>query len=200
MKHLRLLFLFVALLAAPLFADTPANDAVVKAQAALDAAKAVANPAPTLAPVISKGDEVLGFILKKAETYSDALEVGIGKAVDFAKEESPVLIGQWLKWRAYQAIWNIAFPALVAIVLSTVAILSVRTLRPKIKAYEESTDSYDDDPSVCRAFMWFGAVMMTVIPWFSTIVATYHNVPTLIQIHVAPHVYLVEEAMKLVHR
>jgi hypothetical protein len=181
-------FLILAVISfSPLFAENAPANATTSAPVAQVATM----------PPQSKSDAVLDFILKKAEKYSGTLEEGIAQAVDFAKEQAPLAVKEWLTWRTYEAIWNIAFPFLVLAILGTCGHFCGKRM---LKAIADS-DMYRETKEVTTTFTWIIVRILPIgIPAIFTLVALCNNIPTIIQIQVAPRVYLIEEAMKLVHK
>lgn len=110
-----------------------------------------------------------------SEIYS-ASKVGIVKAVDFAQEQSPLVVREFLAWRFSQAIIYLVAGVVV------LALLGALVKKCLSKEWVEESDGI----SVVGVIFGIGIFVLVlgkcIIP----------NVETIVQIKVAPRVYVIE--------
>jgi type III secretion system FlhB-like substrate exporter len=119
-----------------------------------------------------------------SEMYATS-KVGLAKAVDFAMEQAPIVVQEFLSWKMGEAIFNVILYTIAAIVLFCVA----RFLLKKIKNTE--IDYPEEIVPVALGFM-FSVVMFCLV----TFLHIKPNIETIIQIKLAPRVYILEYVTK----
>ena len=148
-------------------------------------AKQAAAPAPT---EVNYKDAFLSLVLRKAEKYSDKAEVAIGKAVDIASEEAPILLKEYIGWKLAASISYIVLPFLFAVFFWI--LLAV--------CKGKAEWSRDDSPANASAFFvcasWVGGIVSSI----AFIVATIVNTATILQLIITPRVYIIEQAIELI--
>lgn len=120
--------------------------------------------------------EIKTELLKHADELLQYLQVGMKDGVDFAKQQVPLIIQEYLKWGMAEAILYMFVCLLISVVLFTYA---TKRKRPW---------NGDRDPS---PYLAVTAGLIAFIPFFV-------NAFTLVQIWIAPRVYLIEQFTKLV--
>lgn len=128
-------------------------------------------------------DAFMKFLLSKAEKYSDKAESAVSKAVDIAMEEAPALAKEFLAWRAWKH--GLYFAAINLLLISGI-FLTYKGVK-SIQADEEVAPALIV-PGVCLSL--FGITFFAV--------EGMSNLLSLVQIHVAPRIYLIEQAVNLV--
>jgi len=123
-------------------------------------------------------DDVIAFIVGRAERYADKAEEVAGKAVDFAKKEVPQVINEYLRWKMVDHIFSIAYPMFFLIVSFTTICL-----------FYKKADT--DNPNFHLAVTIAGCVG-TLIFSIHTLLSLFYDLPVILQIWLAPRVYLLE--------
>jgi hypothetical protein len=121
------------------------------------------------------------------KTLIDLVEktkAGVEKGVDFAMQEAPKFIEELLKWKFYES--------LLAVVAAVLAFAILTTLY--IVVYRKMKDADEESRIITRVLstLIFLAVSCAVI--FPT---AFRNTKTMVEIKVAPRVYLVDYAASL---
>lgn len=126
--------------------------------------------------------DFLRFALAKAEKYSGKVEDAIGKGVDLAVQEAPETARQWITWRAWYHGLRFSIPFLLLFVCGI--------------SFAVSLKRSDFDNGNVWSFI---TVFSGVIGGFSLLAAIFNfdNLFSLIQIWVAPRIYMIEELIKL---
>ena len=119
-----------------------------------------------------------------SEMYATS-KVGLAKAVDFAVEQAPIVVQEFLSWKMGEAIFNVALYTIAAIVLFCVA----RFLFKKIK---DTDINYPEEIFPLGLGVTFSAVMFCLI----TFLHIKPNIETIIKIKLAPRVYILEYVTK----
>jgi hypothetical protein len=119
-----------------------------------------------------------------SEMYATS-KVGLAKAVDFAVEQAPIVVQEFLSWKMGEAIFNVALYTIAAIVLFCIA----RFLFKKIK---DINIDYPEEIVPLGLGLMFSAAMFCII----TIVHIKPNIETIIKIKLAPRVYILEYVTK----
>jgi len=119
-----------------------------------------------------------------SEMYATS-KVGLAKAVDFAVEQAPIVVQEFLSWKMGEAIFNVALYTIAAIVLFCVA----RFLFKKIK---DTDIDYPEEIVPLGLGLMFSAVMFCLI----TFLHIKPNIETIIKIKLAPRVYILEYVTK----
>lgn len=119
-------------------------------------------------------DALLTFILDKAKSYSGTLEQNITKAVDFAKEEAPIVVKEFLIWKS----WESAIKGFIIPFIWVASLILAYLVRNKM-----------DVLSIMLPIIATTVTFVTAPLWIS-------NIMGFIQIQVAPRIYLIEYAMK----
>lgn len=127
-------------------------------------------------------NSVLVDILKGAKDASSeiygASKTGIVKAVDFAQEQAPLVVQEFLQWKFAQSV-----------IYVIIALISIGVLA-WIFAQSRKWASENNDGS--EVFAWFGmfiSLVVSVVVVFSVLVP---NVEQMVKVKVAPRVYLIE--------
>jgi len=119
-----------------------------------------------------------------SEMYATS-KVGLAKAVDFAVEQAPIVVQEFLSWKMGEAIFNVILYTIATIILFCIA----RFLFKKIK--NTKIDYPEEIVPISLAFM-FSAVMLCLI----TFLHIKPNIETIIKIKLAPRVYILEYVTK----
>jgi hypothetical protein len=120
-----------------------------------------------------------------SEMYTTS-KVGLSKAVDFAIEQAPLVVQEFLSWKMGEAIFNVVLYTIVTIVLFCV----VRFLFKKIR----STDMSRNLEEV--VLFAFGFMFSLVVFCFIVFLQLKPNIETIIKIKLAPRVYIIEYVTK----
>jgi hypothetical protein len=120
-----------------------------------------------------------------SEMYATS-KVGLAKAVDFAIEQAPLVVQEFLSWKMGEAIFNVVLYTIVTIVLLCV----VRFLFKKIR----STDMNNCPEEIVPIALSF--VFSLVVFCFITFSQLKPNIETIIKIKLAPRVYILEYVTK----
>jgi type III secretion system FlhB-like substrate exporter len=119
-----------------------------------------------------------------SEMYATS-KVGLAKAVDFAVEQAPIVVQEFLSWKMGEAIFNVVLYTIATIILFCIA----RFLFKKIK----NTDiNYPEEIVPLGLGLMFSAVMFCLI----TFLHIKPNIETIIKIKLAPRVYILEYVTK----
>jgi hypothetical protein len=119
-----------------------------------------------------------------SEMYATS-KVGLAKAVDFAVEQAPIVVQEFLSWKMGEAIFNVALYTIAAIVLFCIT----RFFFKKIK---DTNINYPEEiVPLGLGFLFCSAVFCLII---------FHqlkpNIETIIKIKLAPRVYILEYVTK----
>jgi type III secretion system FlhB-like substrate exporter len=120
-----------------------------------------------------------------SEMYATS-KVGLAKAVDFAIEQAPLVVQEFLSWKMGEAIFNVVLYTIATIVLFCV----VRFLFKKIR----STDMNRNLEEVI--LFAFGFMFSLVVFCFIVFLQLKPNIETIIKIKLAPRVYILEYVTK----
>jgi hypothetical protein len=162
-------------------------------------------------PKVDYKDAFLGLVLQKAEKYSATMENGLGKAVDMAQtavskavdlaaEEAPILMREFLMWRFIQNLLHFIVP-FVLFLISIIVFL---------KNFPKWIDSFRDDKAGKRSNEWREVDAQQVKNGLAGLVSGVCSLVTImfvfssfsyllvaLQIHIAPRVYIIEQAIQL---
>ena len=129
-------------------------------------------------------DVLKGVKDASSEMYATS-KVGLAKAVDFAVEQAPIVVQEFLSWKMGEAIFNVVLYTIATIILFCIA----RFLFKKIK----NTDiNYPEEIVPLGLGLMFSAVMFCLI----TFLHIKPNIETIIKIKLAPRVYILEYVTK----
>ena len=137
-------------------------------------------------PVIDK--EMAGEMLEavKSGGILEMAKSGIAKGAAFAGEHGPILIHEILSFNLYKY----AFLSLVDfLIVSALAFLMYLLFRVAYRAF--SSDSFDDEDSICSAFATAGLIICSLFA-ITALFSFIDKIMTLIQILVAPRLFLLE--------
>lgn len=147
------------------------------------------SPAETQKPEVKQEvkipvkERALAFILEKAETYSGKIETAVGKAVDYAYTEVPLIIQEFLRWRMARSITYV-------VIYGVLTFLVIR-FPIKWKWFTEDLADETGGASVAGAvFSCIGSLIFFCL--------TISHFLTVIQIWIAPRVYLIEQVTNLI--
>lgn len=130
----------------------------------------------TKKPTDSK-DQVISFILQKAEKYSEKGEQALGKAVDFVMAETPIVVQEFLMWRFWENAIKFGIAMLFVFGFTALGIFIV------VKIYE----------ALPFAMFLFGMAC-------GIFLLNLNSGLDALKIKVAPRVYLIEEAANFIKR
>ena len=119
-----------------------------------------------------------------AEMYATS-KVGLAKAVDFAVEQAPIVVQEFLSWKMGEAIFNVVLYTIATIILFCIA----RFLFKKIK---DTFINYPEEIVPLSLGLMFSAAMFCLI----TFLHIKPNIETIIKIKLAPRVYILEYVTK----
>ena len=119
-----------------------------------------------------------------SEMYATS-KVGLAKAVDFAIEQAPLVVQEFLSWKMGEAIFNVVLYTIVTIVLFCIA----RFLFKKIK---DTNINYPEEIIPLGLGLGFSAAIFCII----TFSQLKPNIETIIKIKLAPRVYILEYVTK----
>ena len=120
------------------------------------------------------------------ETGSELYAVGkagVAQAVDFALQQAPLVVQEFLSWKMGEAIFNCIFFSIAIIILLSIIVWA----KKKIKKLH----SYDDDIVFYSMIITF-CIVFTV----GLTIPIKNNIETIIKIKLAPRVYIIEYVTK----
>jgi len=117
-----------------------------------------------------------------SELYA-AGKAGVAQAVDFALQQAPLVVQEFLSWKMGEAIFNCIFFSIAVIILLSIIVWA----KKKIKKLHSN-----DDDIVSYSMIIFFCIVFTVL---STI-PIKNNIETIIKIKLAPRVYIIEYVTK----
>lgn len=120
-----------------------------------------------------------------SEVYATS-KVGLAKAVDFAVEQAPIVVQEFLSWKMGEAIFNVVAYSIAVIFLFCV----IRFLFKKIRSTDMNNCPEEILP-IALCFMFSLVVFCGVI--FTQLKP---NIETIIKIKLAPRVYILEYVTK----
>jgi len=130
-------------------------------------------------------DVLKGVKDASSEMYATS-KVGLAKAVDFAVEQAPIVVQEFLSWKMGEAIFNVIAYTIAAIVLFSV----LRFLLKKIKEADMNSSPEEIVP-IGLGFLFCSVVFCLII--FTQLKP---NIETIIKIKLAPRVYILEYVTK----
>ena len=110
-------------------------------------------------------------------------KAGVAQAVDFALQQAPLVVQEFLSWKMGEAIFNCIFFSIVVIILLSIIVWA----KKKIKKLH----SYDDDIVFYSMIITF-CIVFTV----GSTIPIKNNIETIIKIKLAPRVYIIEYVTK----
>lgn len=113
-----------------------------------------------------------------SELYA-AGKAGVAQAVDFALQQTPLVVQEFLSWKMGDAIFNCIFYSIGVIILLGLIIWLKKKLE-KLESYEPEVVIYSLTIVFC-----IGLAVASTIPIKS-------NIETIIKIKLAPRVYIIE--------
>jgi hypothetical protein len=117
-----------------------------------------------------------------SEMYATS-KVGLAKAVDFAMEQAPIVVQEFISWKMGDAIFNCIFYSIGVIILLG-AIIWLKKKLEKLESYEPEVVIYSLTLVLC-----IGLAVASMIP-------IKDNIETIIKIKLAPRVYILEYVTK----
>ena len=160
-------------------------------------AEDVKNPTPEkpVAALVEKSkidykDALMSFVMKKAEKYSEAGEVTVEKGVDLAMKEAPILVEEYIKWRAFYHAMRFLIP--LSIALGWIYFMMKFIKLANTKGWE---NEYRNEPS---GYGCLGGVSIFIqlVLFIVTLCHTDHLF-LFVQTMIAPRVYILEQAIQL---
>lgn len=131
-------------------------------------------------------DMLKGVKTASGEIY-DASRTGITKAVDFAMEQAPLVVQEFLKWKMAEAIISLIFWVIVGIGIY----LSYRVCKKQIKLNNLDEFSYII-PGIAAFFYCFLLLIGSSGGGRHGDFGPVANIKTIVKVNVAPRVYLIE--------
>lgn len=132
-------------------------------------------------------DELLRFILDKAKLYSGKVEDTLGKGIDLAEKEAPETVRQYLVWGMWKNALMFAFPLVSFVVFSILCVIGMNKSKGKWQ-----------NPgivNICTIVCGFLAVI-----FFSFTLINIDCLFNIVQIHLAPRIYILEQLRDLLHK
>jgi len=117
-----------------------------------------------------------------SELYA-AGKTGVAQAVDFALQQTPLVVQEFLSWKMGDAIFNCIFYSIGVIILLG-AIIWLKKKLEKLEPYEPEVVIYSLTIVFC-----IGLAVASMIP-------IKDNIETIIKIKLAPRVYILEYVTK----
>lgn len=128
-------------------------------------------------------NDILIDILKGAKDAGSELytagKVGITHAVDFAIQQAPTVVQEFLSWKMGDAIFNCIFYSIAVIILLSIFIQVMK----KVKVLK-----FHDDIIIVYSFILVFCIGFAV----ASTITIKSNVETIIKIKLAPRVYIIE--------
>jgi hypothetical protein len=194
MNRLLSTLLFAGLLASG-FATEPTDKPVVSPEAPVEVATQTVAPdsvAAAKAKIAHTGADALSWMADRAKAYTGKLEEGLSVAVDKAMVEIPKTLQEYLAWKAaYHAIFGLSGPIIAIIFMIIMGV-----------AYRQADWSDGDMAAVITIA---SGVMIVICLWAFIIggasresMSGLEHTTKLVQIKVAPRIYLIEELGKLI--
>lgn len=113
-----------------------------------------------------------------SEIYS-AGKAGLIQAVDFAMQQAPLVVQEFLSWKMGQAVFNCIFYGIGAAILLSVIIWAKKKMK--------EAGSYDD---IIVAYTLI--FMFSIAALISLMFPIKENIDTIIKIKLAPRVYIID--------
>ncbi len=154
-----------------------------------------ATPPPVAPPAAkaSYSDAFLGFALEKAKLYSGTIEETIGKGVDLAAKELPETMRQFLVWRA----WSHGIKAFVPPIFLALFIALQLWQWPRFEFYYRERLVKGTELNVIASIVaWVGIVASGI----TSITVSAPNLMALVQLWVAPRIYVIEQVISFAKR
>lgn len=177
------LILSALLFAAPVLAAEPAESKPTAVETAASAAPGK----------INYTDAFLGLALEKAKLYSGKAEDAIGKGVDIAMEEAKPTAVEFLRWRAWSHGIKTLFPPLFLGMFIALQLWQW----PRFEfSYNERLIKGTELNVVASVVAWVGIATCSI----GTLVFSIPNFMSLIQLWVAPRIYVIEQVIELMKK
>lgn len=113
-----------------------------------------------------------------SELYA-AGKTGVAQAVDFALQQTPLVVQEFLSWKMGDAIFNCIFYSIAVIILLSIFIWAMK----KVKVLR-----FHDDITIVYSFILVFCIGLAV----ASTITIKSNVETIIKIKLAPRVYIIE--------
>lgn len=128
-------------------------------------------------------NDILIDILKGAKDAGSELyvagKVGITHAVDFAIQQAPAVVQEFLSWKMGDAIFNCIFYSITVIILLSITIWAKKKIQ---------TLKFYDDTIIVFSFILLFSVVFAV----GSMISIKNSIETIIKIKLAPRVYIIE--------
>ena len=130
-----------------------------------------------------------------SELYA-AGKAGVAQAVDFALQQAPLIVQEFLSWKMGEAIFNCIFFSIVVIILLSIIVWAKKKIK-KLQSYDDDIVKikkllyYDDDIVFYSMIITF-CIVFTV----GSTIPIKNNIETIIKIKLAPRVYIIEYVTK----
>lgn len=132
----------------------------------------------------STKEEAMSFILDKAKEYTEKGEAAISKAVDLAMKETPKIVREFLAWRFWK---HLIYGFVPIAVLASCLIVGVILIW--------IAEKFDLEELAFIPISILSVIaLISLLVFFADGIA---NLMSALQIHMAPRIYLIEEAAKL---
>ena len=164
--------------------------------------------AETKIPTRDYKEAFLELALEKTKKYSDAAEGAVTKAVDVAQKEAPELAEQFLLWRFWHSGSVLGINTLVILIFLVIAQVAIRSWRRARDAFvARSSDktwarqgyTLDDHVGGPVSVVSYVCASITSIVLLANMFGNGHLL-TMIQIKIAPKIYLAEQLLALVRK
>ena len=111
---------------------------------------------------------------------------------EFGAQQLPEVIEQLLGYAFYKTLFSLTLWVIVFLLCMAISIFSIKTRKKESPYYAFFWDDYEE-PTVVQMFAWVG-----IIIWFPVSIGNFFSAATqLLQITLAPKVYLIEYAASL---
>lgn len=167
----------------------PAQDKPAAETTAQTVVKEVSKQTAPLASEVTEmaktGNEALRFMLDKAKAYTGKTEDAVGWVVDKIQTEAPETIRQFLLWRQ----WMHGIYYFLPFTLGVIAVAAF------FFCLKRSKWGYAGPDNAYAAWATFAGCVAVI--WIIITLTSTHELLSLIQIKVAPRIYLIEQLTQL---
>lgn len=113
-----------------------------------------------------------------SELYA-AGKAGVAQAVDFALQQAPLIVQEFLSWKMGEAIFNCIFFSIAIIILLSIIVWAKKKTK---------TLYFHDDAMVGYSIIIIFCTFLTI----GSTIPIKNNIETIIKIKLAPRVYIIE--------
>jgi hypothetical protein len=175
------------------------------------------NHTEQISEVSASNNPLMQLLAEKARSYSDKAEVAVGKAIDTVQAEAPGLVKEFLGWRIAQHLFYIGIP--IVIFLSGLVIWKISKNKgvamaldryynaddlkkldkdQYAEAQKKSWKRYDLDNFTDHlpGVTYVGSAIVMLCAGIATIIMASFNLLPILQIILAPRIYIFEQAVQ----